>query len=110
MREFSVHFQIVIFSSANHTTFRAHKSKKHKHHTVHDLRTSICTALGAVIEFATSSSHGVLSEAEEAEEIQEEAPISDLDPVDTEHILEHKLAALFLCMQTKLHEIGRAHV
>ncbi|KAG9276958.1 hypothetical protein AMEX_G6936 [Astyanax mexicanus] len=39
----------------------------------------------------------------DAEEIHAEEGITDLEAVDTEHVVEHKLAALFLCMQTQLH-------
>lgn len=39
----------------------------------------------------------------QSEEIQTEGQISDLDQADSELILEHKLAALFLCMQSQLH-------
>lgn len=65
-----------------------------------DLCTSVWTVCSTHNEFDTASF--AQSVSVQAEEIQAEGQISDLDLEDYEPVLEHKLAALLLCMQSQL--------
>lgn len=87
------------FSSNNNTTFRAHK--KHRKQTLNDLCTSVCTVGSTGNEFDTVSVSQ--SPSDQADDIQADSHISDSNLEECEPILEHKLAALFLCMQSQLH-------
>ncbi len=96
------------FSNCNFITnsnikFKAHKSRKHKSHGLNDFRTSYCAENRCNDPDPAPSIECVPNLEEEVE-----VHTSDLNPAVSKKSLEHKLAALFLSMQTQLHVSKRA--
>ncbi|KAL2082779.1 hypothetical protein ACEWY4_022597 [Coilia grayii] len=89
------------FSTTNNTTFRVHKSRKHRNQSLNNLCTSVCSVGSTDNDLDTVSVSQSLSD--QADDIQADSHISDSDLEECEPVLEHKLAALFMCMQSQLH-------
>ena len=97
-------FQRCDFETNNLKSFSSHKSRNHKNHTLRKIQTS---------EFSESEPHVVdqpfddlveagTSQSVLTQESCENVSSEYLEDVDAK-TLEHKLASLFLCMQTLLH-------
>lgn len=97
-------FQKCTFKTNNRSSFSSHKTRKHKNHTIQDFRLvnkdsredldDTETELTDDLEPATSSQRDDIPHVERREQ--------DTESVDVD-ILEHKIAQLFLSMQTVLH-------
>jgi len=92
------------------TNFATHRSRKHKTHTTKDLRTSVITEdeenPGTEDEENPGAEPIVDFDDIDAEPSSQAVQDSETDLLDCEvdsETLEHKLASLFLCMQTVLH-------
>lgn len=83
------------------STFSSHRSRLHKHHTVKDIR----TAESDVVETEPVDEDRVGQSASEhvCEHIPSSSAVSDCEDRVDAPSLEHRLASLFLCMQTTLH-------
>lgn len=92
-------FQRCTFTTNNRSSFSSHKTRKHKNHTIKDFRLVNkdsekhldYTELNEDLDPATSTPHEPVERREQ-----------DTETVDAD-ILEHKVAQLFLSMQTVLH-------
>ncbi|KAK0137892.1 hypothetical protein N1851_025902 [Merluccius polli] len=86
------------FTSNVVSTFSSHRSRSHKHHTVKDLR----TVEGGIVVTETADEEPVGQTASN-DHIPSTSAVRDCEDRVDAPSLEHKLASLFLCMQTVLH-------
>lgn len=96
-----------VFKTNKLSSFSCHRSRNHKTHTLKDFRTSITTDtedesndIGQPLEDDLEA--GTSSQSCLRQESVEEGSAESVEDVNVE-TLEHKLASLFLCMQTVLH-------
>lgn len=91
-------------------SFATHKSRKHRNHTVEDIKSAV-SPVGATDDVDTELSHsgdggygdeGPSSHAAQNPELDPDLLLFDDENVETS-TLERKLASLFLSMQTVLH-------
>lgn len=88
------------FKTNTYSTFNSHKCRKHKHYTLKDFRTVIQPVVISGDDIADES---VGDESVASTSFQDDVLREDRVGHCEYETVEHKIASLFLCMQTVLH-------
>lgn len=90
-----------MFQTNVHSTFKAHRSRKHTGYSLEDFKTTVLSSGSGHVFDTTNEGNGHVISDNETDVLTDEADGSVEEDFDA--LLEDNLASLLLCMQTILH-------